>query len=560
MAPKPDHPVQTVESAGRVRFLLILTVILAVSTTLPYLLAYIGCPEGKVYSGIHTINSGDLYQYLALARQAEGGRILMEVPYTIEPEHTGLMLRPIFLIVGAVTALFRLPLLVSFHLVRLLALLFMVIAADRAAGVFLHDDRTRKIFLLILVFSSGFGWFTAAVIDSCDEFMPESVAFLGCLESPHFPVSLALMFLALTLGAGALENGKPLTGLAAGCATALLALIHPFDLPVLGVLLGALFLHSLLQPRNSAGKRAVLAVGISISIPAAAGVLAVYLPTMFDPVLAWWRQRNIMPSPPPLFFLRGFGPHLLLLLPGVIAARHYGVRYRGLLLAWIAVTFLLMYSPLPFQRRAVEGVQIPLSIFAAAAVSAALGADRRRLGESGKRRLRRVSVAVLVLMLFLPGNLKILANDIREPRKEDTVHPFYLSESWIRAMRWLGERSMPGDGVLASRLASSYLPGFTDCRVPWGHHYMSVLFPETGAKLKLLLDGKLTPREEIEFYREYGIRFLFFDPPGAATIFSRYNPGERKHLKLIYFESDAFIYCLDAGQVEDAKDDDDAEE
>lgn len=516
--------------------MLITGITLCIITTFPYLLAYLGCPEGKVYSGIHTINSADLYQYLTLARQATDGRLLMEVPFTIEPGHQGLMLRPVFILVGLISSLPGIPLLFSFHLVRIMFILMLVAALYTGSKVFISNRATRRIFILIFLFSSGFGWLsTESASDSCDLVMPESVAFLGCLESPHFPASLLFFFLSITLGIRALRSGGIAAGFACGISLFFLALIHPFDIPVAGLLLAAVVTKYLFG-RSGKGTKQTILSAISIVIPATAGILITYLPTLYDPVLSCWRNHNYLPSPPPLFFIKGLGNHILLLLPGFFASHYSGLQYRRLLLLWVLVTAALLYAPVTFQRRVIEGIQIPLSIFSASAISYALSWVKW----SGMKAL----VVVFAIFFFVPGNIKVIANDVLEPANEKTLHPFYLPGEWVDGMKWLGRRCVPGDGVLASAIASNYLPAFAGCKVPWGHRYMSVLFPDTGTRLKMLLEGKLTATEDLDFMKKYGIRFVFLDSPGAATIFGKYHPWEKGYLQQVYFNDAVSIYMV----------------
>src|SRR5262249_48001561 len=93
-----------------------------------------------------------------------------------------------------------------------------------------------------------------------------------------------------------------------------------------------------------------------------------------DPVLLEWTTQNVTLSPPPWDYALAYG------LPGLAAIAGAVVLWRSpqvvglrpeasaMLRVWLVLGFLLIYVPLPFQRRLTMGLSFPIAILAAIGV------------------------------------------------------------------------------------------------------------------------------------------------------------------------------------------------
>ncbi|MGB9593373.1 MAG: hypothetical protein ACPL7R_04465, partial [Anaerolineae bacterium] len=97
--------------------------VLLALTVVPYAVAWLGAPEGRVFTGV-LYNPWDGHSYLAKMRQGWEGRWLFHLPFTEEP-HDGALVFTFYLALGHTAQVLGLSLPLTFHLARVLASAFM---------------------------------------------------------------------------------------------------------------------------------------------------------------------------------------------------------------------------------------------------------------------------------------------------------------------------------------------------------------------------------------------------------------------------------------------------
>ena len=189
-----------------------------------------------------------------------------------------------------------------------------------------------------------------------------------------------------------------------------------------------------------------------------------------DPVLRQFTGQNTTLSPPPWDYLLGLGLPALLSLVGLMQLGREGTiltaRYRGLLVTWLCVGALLLYLPVGFQRRLIEGLQAPVVALAVAGLYSILP---RRLPA-----VRRLTV-VGVLALSVPTSLFLLvvttAGVLEKPWFAFPDRP------QVRAMEWLHSQTSPDSVVLAGPEAGGLIPALAGNRVFYGHPFETIRRP-----------------------------------------------------------------------------------
>ncbi len=176
---------------------------------------------------------------------------------------------------------------------------------------------------------------------------------------------------------------------------------------------------------------------------------------------------------------------LVLPLVAVIVAlgRHDATdaQFRALFpLLWAACGAAVIYLPVSFQRKLMEGLHLPLCALGAVALEAVVANGVRPPVLS--RPLRLLVVGAL-LVATTPSNLLLVSDCLRHVRADNRtllgvrLPPAYLSRAELAAMDWLAAHTGEEDIVLSSSLTGSHIPAHARCRVVVGHSAETLDFP-----------------------------------------------------------------------------------
>jgi hypothetical protein len=440
---------------------------------IPYAIAVLQPPEGFVLA--RTFHYGnDLSQYLAA--MGDGMRSeswLVHDHFTSEP-HDAALMYPLYVLLGKVAGLLSLDPMVVFALAVILSIIALVFASYAFAATFLDVVKQRVTALVFVVFYFGFGILVAAVTSSASPGdsgrgvlafdRAEISTFFLPFGAPHLLLALALILVAGRAMAEWLWEGRQWALPVLALAVLGLGLLNPFSMiTLLGIMAACAAARWTLTrrfPTREAG------TGALMSLLAAPLLLASYLTFSLDPFWsAAYGRQNTTGSSPIWVLAVEFAPLIPLAIWGAIWTK--GRREARLMLSlWVIALLLMMYSPVPFQRRFGFGFQPAL------AVLAALGMARleQTLYEARIRaRVRRITAASItalpiscallayVLIVMAAQGSGVLAQTIFEPRDN------------VEAAAWLADHAGDTDVVLASMETGNYLGGRIAGRVALGH-------------------------------------------------------------------------------------------
>ncbi len=441
-------------------WVLVLSAVVALSTALPHAWQALTCPPDEAFTGfVEAQNDQNLY--MVWLQQAREGRVLMDNLATPE-QAPPIFVGPHWVALGMLARIIPIPLIVLSRLVAVaLAFAYLLILWRVVSELFARQD-ARLFAFVIGTLGSGFGAICDAinaaagrvVIFSAD-LMPELWAYHSFLL-PHFTLALCFMaLLTLTLLRAWRAPSLRLSMAATGWAF-LLTAVHPYDLAVWGPLL---MLHLAIGLATRAPWRT-----LAVNLWALGGA---FVPTAFyallarsHPMLAVWAEQNVLRSPAPLVYLLGTGAVLPLAIFGFRSLhseddapdqRRLQRLFLGL---WLAVTALVAYAyPLvPFERRAVEGVHIPLALLAAAAMAARVvpWLQQRLAVSASAQRVARI----LLLLAILPTNLALLVNGARTEQAR-------LPLAMVRGFEWIAANTPPDARIFTSMQVGQYLARYS---------------------------------------------------------------------------------------------------
>lgn len=493
---------------------------LAVLTTLPYAAAVLRAPRGYVFTGVLTAYD-DTFTYFAWMRQSADGHLLMCDLFTSEPQSCEFFL-PLWSLLGVIAGVTHLSIPLTFHVARLLAGLLLLIAA-RPVAISVMKSRTRgRYSLWLYAMSGGLGWLVYFLKNRIDWFnaspgsgsvdlnMPEAIAFRSVFAQVHFAVAAALIFASIKLLFSALVERKRSRALVAGVLVSLLAVVHPYLVVVVCAVAGvAIVTWPWLKDGQSARRsdyRSVAGITAAFGATTFPGLAYLVYLNKSNEVLREWLRITDTLSPPPWEYALGFG------IAGVVSVVGFrlmwGDPYGRLLLIWAVVQAALLYAPFSFQRRLVEGLQLPLSIAASIAL---FWIARRVFRGATAARYRGLFLTGVIAFASLT-NFGFVIGQIVARSSSSTDSRRYVPADLVAAFDWLRTNSDHDAVLFSSYLTGNLAPSMTGLRVFLGHYGQTLRSDEKGAQVTAFYAGALSDEAARRLFVEHRVRYMIYGP------------------------------------------------
>lgn len=472
--------------------------------SLPLVLGWLNRPSNAFFWAVPAqANYLDADQYLALTREAMDSGPFVADPYTTEP-HVARLLIPHVLLQAGVCRVFGWHPLVAYHVCRLLFGAMLLAAGAWLGFLVLGDLRSRRLYLVLLGFSTGAGWIleTAGVsIPNGDLLQPEGNTLHTLVNLPHLSLSAALLtFLA---GAALKWQAVPpvqrsLWGLRIFAAAALLSWVHPFDFVTLGLMFAGYGAY--LWRRDREFPTQVLSFGFITAIGALPAAAYLGWLVQAEPVYRALASDGLRVQALPYYAI-AHGPLLLAGFPALLDPNRR--RRLAPALGWALPVLIFLALPLPLggkQCRLVGGIHVPLALIASAGLSSLA---------AGPQFWRRIVSTGAAAALCLGSIGVIRANAAPYLRRK---FGFYQEPEIRLLFETLRKESLPGDIVLGGEYTGSWAPVEAPVRSYHGHWHMTLNEPHKRKERDRFYTQNLTPSERARWLRERGIRWLIHYP------------------------------------------------
>jgi hypothetical protein len=500
-------------------------VLLALVTTLPYLLGYLGSPAGKYFLGF-VLNPADQNTYFMWMTQVASGEVLLRNLYTSIP-HDGAMLNLVFLATGWVGRMLG-SLDLAYQLLRVLAVVLLAWSAWLFVATFTASREQRRWLFLAVVFGAGIGWiwnlyrlvngdFGGLVSDTelltrpLDLWVPEGYVFYSMLVMPHFALAIALLLLTVRYAAIGMAENRLAPTIAAGVLCFALSFVHPYDVLIaLGLAGGVAGLYSLHQRRLDPA--AWRHVGVLLLI-GSGPVLYNYWILNSNPGMHAWLVQNHSASPEPGSYLAGYGLLLLgALLYTLKQRRGLGADLapRQWLFAWLLILPLALYAPIDFQRRLVIGAAAPLAVLAMLLLLDWL--DTRRFG---LRHARAASLALVIGLVSLSSAFHWL-NSFR--KANDHGGEMFVDSGMVETLQAIAGAPAGNGTVLARFATGNHVPRFTGRATVIGSRGQTGNFDRVLASTDAFYRGEMSDAEMTAFLEEQRVDWVVIGPHEAAIM------------------------------------------
>lgn len=453
---------------------------------LPYLIVAQTTPPDLQF-GAMLVNPIDGQSYLAKIRQGYDGSWLFRLPYTAIDDADAFLFT-FFLGLGHVARLAGLPLTSVYHLARIVGGFALLLGVYKLIARVFDLTSVRRWTWMFVALSAGLGWLG---LEATDVTIPESNTFFSILTNAHFAAATALIiviYLAIL----------DVAWLHAALASLLLAILQPFAPIAVFAALGVFLFLRWLKQRSFPRTQTIVVVLAGLAITPL--MLYFYFVTQRDPILQRWTAQNVTLSPPLLDYLFGYGLMWILAIPGGRWALRRGRDVDLMLVAWVTSSAILLYAPLPLQRRFSLGLHIPLVLLAMLGLWHVV---LPRLHGHIRKWLPR-----LVLAVSLPTTLLLLLATSSAALRPPDGRLFFSNDEAL-AFDWLRQNAARDAVVLTAPETGLFVPAWADTRVVYGHPFETIDAEATRETVEQFLAGTVNQDEVID---AYGVDFVFFGP------------------------------------------------
>jgi len=527
--------------------------IIAFATSLPYLIAWQSTPEGWQYSGAPVLEGLQLdYQvYIASMHQGAEGDFY-HMPFTHEA-HTAIpLIHLTYTALGVLANLLGVSMPLMYHMARFALTAAMVLSLWQLTAYFFRAATSRWLALLFATLGSGWSWLLLLLpdlqISPIEYWLIDAFNLLGAMYVPHFALIIIVQIVIVLSFVSWLQQISKHTFIVLVVALVLIAILQPYTAPFWVGFLGLLTLYHL--NRKMIGFRQALQLSLPLMLHSGI-VLYLFMVMSADPVWAAFVEQTVLLSPPPLLFIMGYLPYLI---PGLLALHKLRQQWdnRWLVpLLWIALLAILLYMPLPGQRRFALGLHTPLALLAAYGWVAYVWPESLKLHTRKPRKERlitalRLGGTTLYIALTAVALLVVWSSNLAgATQSQENADIFYASDE-LAAYTWLEANTTRAALVLGvfdfSRgiFNGGWLGAAIGQDVYVGHWAFTAFVDEKIAQLERFYNTSTDDTWRLEFLHDAGVRYVWYD--AAAQAFGDWNPAEAGYLLPVYESDTVQIY------------------
>lgn len=535
-----------------------MSVFIILITTLPYIYGWLQTPPNHTYTGLHSLTPGDVHVYFSWMEQVKQGHFISKDLYTSEPQ-ARVLLNSFWSIEGLIAKYTGLSNNLVFQLSRIILIPFFLSLLYLLSAFVFKEKMWRKISFVFLSLASGWGFLISLFLPNSvyakgwynwplDLWAPESNNLLTMFQSPHLILSTAFILLILGLSWWAIETDRYQYSLLAGLIALAELQFHPFHAPTIFGVLAGYFLVQLL-----AGWKKIKTVKdylfkilkhslvvLVISLPSIIYWLTLELTDLVTQIRTY---QNVCLTPPLWITLASYG----LLIPLAVWAiynfhrpEHKFDNLKIFFTSWLVVQFALLYAPLAFQRRLMQGLQLPMIILAVWGLKFVYQTLQKKLKprQFNFYVLNKPLMIILFIFVLTGSNLY---NWIREIAVFAKSYPqLYVRNDVVAAYEWLQQNTPPETVILSDLYNGNLIPGRTGRFVYVGHGVETLFFESKLARMAWFYSTNEFDDKKIKFLKHNRINYVFYSPNEKGM--RAFKPSEKNYLKKVFQQGEAEIY------------------
>lgn len=510
-------------------------------SSLPILVGYAAqTPDQRFVGAIYDVP--DYFSHLAKIQLGRRGEFRYRSLFTAE-QHPSEPIISYYITLGVIARMFGLPAPVIYEVSRLLGGAVLLAMVYKFVAYYVEEVDLRRLIFSLAIVASGVGVFLIATPafsypnQSPIEFwLADGYLLFSTTAFPHFGWSIAAL-LGAFLAWQAFAQDSHRSNLAWLIAfVALVGLIQIFELALLDAVIGLDALRRLYGDRGRI--KAFAVVGAILTVVELALVWPYLAALQANPLIQVWSAQSRTLSPPPYYYLAGYG--LLWLMVGAGLAWMWRRRDTRLVFPalWLGAVAVLVYTPNGIQYRWLEGLPVPLAIFAGIGLARVIRPwILGRLPAAWSRPRASWWVTGLALLALAPSTLYLVAGNSYLA----AVHhkAAFLTGGQVAGIEWLRANSRPDDTVLADLAVGEALPGWTGHRSFYGHWAETMNYKAKGQLVQEFFSS-MPDADRRELLRDYGVHYVFYGP--AERALGNFDPAAAQYLKLSHQAGGVQIY------------------
>jgi len=488
-------------------FIIIISFLLTITISVPFLYSLSQNNELYTYNGKHSISPADISIYYSYINQVKDGNILLINQFT--PEQDNLKILNIFWLgAGFFTKIFNLSPMISFHILKIILIPLLVISLYLFLNLFIKNQKLKLILICFLSFSSGLGmWFSNLNVEfnsflksPIDLWVSESNIFASMYHSPHFSLSWILIIFTFIFFILSFQRKKWSYSILSGISALILLQFHPYHFITIYFVALTYAIYQIASNKNF--KFIIYFIILFfISVPS----IIYHFFTLKDPLIYARSLQNITLSPPIIYVVLGFGIFLPLAIWGIYKIFKLKKEDKYIfLIIWFIGSLLLAYLPeFQFQRRLLQGIQLPMIILAIAPFWTLI-----------KKYVHKTKNSYLLAIIFLPSLLILMPTTIynisRDIHLSKIYNPnFYIEKPQKEIIDFLQEKT-DYQGVVLSEdtFLMNVLPANIKTKVFLGHGHETIDFENKRTLISQFLNQEFSKEETKNFVKKYNISYI----------------------------------------------------
>ncbi|MCK5053556.1 MAG: hypothetical protein KAR65_04725, partial [Anaerolineales bacterium] len=335
--------------------------------------------------------------------------------------------------------------------------------------------------------------------------IPESIPFLIAYGNAHFPLAAAALLGGILVILLLQDRPGLRLALALLCGT-IIGAVLPFSALSLFAAGFAWYIWEATLNFRKFGSGALnkwalpnLAPILGLVAGATPWLLYDFWVSRIHPVISAWNTQNQTLSPPPLNYFLGYGLVLILAIVGIWRSKPAEKKEGRLLLSWLLTGVILLYIPVPFQRRLSLGLYFPMAALA--------GLGWHSL--TSKLSRSHLLTAILIL-LVLPSNLLVVSSGLLGVTQGQPAVVHYVDET--TAYQWAAENLPQGSLILAAPETGNRIPAFATLRVLYGHPFETPDADVQKQKVEELFNSGGGATSGMQQLLTEGVDYVFYGP------------------------------------------------
>ena len=485
--------------------------------------------KNLIYDIVNPLNVADYNVYLSMIEQGREGHLFTKLLYNHTATNNPLF-SPHWYIIGQSANILNISTPMSYFLFRiLLSIIFILLIWYLIKKIF-FTKKDATMALVVVLFSNGLGmtlypFFKNTNINPINLDLTDGISFLSMYTSPIFILSQILIIsIFLFFIKGTLTKKKYFI-LCAAILNLLLVLIHPYDTITIVFVLTAWSLIKYYKEK----RKIIFIYLLSIYISSVLGSTYHIWWLINDHVMSQWNSQNILTSGPLMDYIVGLGLISVLSFFGIIyicKKKIFTNDYLNLMVVWAILGWLLIYLPINFNRRLVNGWHVPLAITTAITLSLIL---------KNKLTFRKYLLLFLIFLLLSADTSLFININYFKPKE----YLFFHTRERQNIYDYIKNNSSEDDVIMARQIDANYLPAFTARKVYTGHPIGTWQDEKKSNEIKKIWSQK---NDISDWLINNNIKFIF----ASKKYLNEFNQikwlAQEKYIKVIVDDKDFVLY------------------